>query len=59
MRLTPAQNKLKKAGQSELQYEEYILSIVSALLRHAPASCQERILGKFVETDFAKVRHYA
>ena len=54
--LLTAQHKLKKVGQSELQFEEYILSIITALFRNAtPETYLPRLLGKFMESDFSKV----
>ena len=51
-----SQGKLKKAGQSDTEYEEHVLSVITALFRNASPEMRKRLLGKFVENNFEKVR---
>ncbi|PIK43406.1 putative beta-catenin-like protein 1 [Apostichopus japonicus] len=47
--------KKQKKGPSEMEHEEHICAIIAALLRNCSGTHRQRLVGKFQETDHAKV----
>ncbi|KAJ8041931.1 Beta-catenin-like protein 1 [Holothuria leucospilota] len=47
--------KKQKKGPSEMEHEEHVCAIISALLRNCTGTHRQRLVGKFTEADHAKV----